>query len=165
MNSIYKKVELIANVAIIAVAIVVGVVLVKSFFFARKSQSISNIAVGTKVALPGIQWATNGKTVVLALQEGCRFCAESGPFYQRLTQQAAAKGVKIVAVLPQPPAEGRQYLNSLGVPITDIRQASLSSLNVVGTPTLILVNDKGEVTAVWTGKLPTDKESEVLAKI
>jgi hypothetical protein len=27
------------------------------------------------------------------------------------------------------------------------------------------VDDKGQVTAVWVGKLSTDKESEVLAKL
>src|SRR5437867_3450048 len=102
-------------------------------------------AIGGKVSLSDVDWAQNHKTLVLALQRGCHFCAESAEFYQRLAQVAATKGVKLIAVLPQPATEGRDYLNTLAVPITDIRQAALNSLNVSGTPTLILVDDKGQV--------------------
>lgn len=166
MSSLHKRIELLANVAIIVVAILIGVVLVQRFFFADKTiQPSKQIAIGSKISLPGVEWDKNGKTLVLALEKGCRFCTESAPFYQRLAQTSAAKGVKLIAVLPQPTAEGDEYLNKLAVPITDVRQVSLSSLSVSGTPTLILVNDKGEVTASWVGKLPSDKESEVLAEL
>lgn len=165
MSSLHKRIELLANVAIIVVAILIGVVLVQRFFFAGTVQPSKQIAIGSKVSLPGVEWDKNGKTLVLVLQKGCRFCSESAPFYQRLAQATAAKGVKLIAVLPQSTDEGHEYLNTLSVPIIDIRQASLSSLNVSGTPTLILVNDKGEVAASWVGKLPSDKESEVLAQL
>jgi thioredoxin-related protein len=165
MNSLHKRIELLANVAIIVVAILLGVVLVQRFFFAGTVQPSKQIAIGSKISLPGVEWDKNGKTLVLVLQKGCHYCSESAPFYQRLAQTTAAKGVKLIAVLPQSTDEGHEYLNTLSVPIIDIRQASLSSLNVSGTPTLILVNDKGEVAASWVGKLPSDKESEVLAQL
>jgi len=164
----YKKIELIANVAIIALAVLVGAVLVQKFFFSKNVPSGTarpTIAVGSKLDLPGVDWAQNHKTLVLALQKGCHFCSESAPFYQRLVQGAAAKNVKLVAVLPQNLADSREYLNTLALPVIEIRQAQLGSLNVSGTPTLILVDDKGQVAASWTGKLPTDKESEVLARL
>jgi thioredoxin-related protein len=165
MSTLYKRIELLTNVAIIIVAVMLGAVLVQRFFFPKAEQPPQNIAVGTKVSLPGVEWDKNGKTLVLALQKGCHFCSESAPFYQRLVQYASTKDVKLVAVLPQSPAEGHEYLDTLSVPITDIRQASLSSLGVLGTPTLILVNNKGEVVASWVGKLPSDKEADVLAKM
>lgn len=165
MGTIYRRVELLANVAIVLVAVMIGAVLVRGYFFSRPAEAPKNIAAGTKVSLPGVEWERNGKTLVLALQKGCHFCSESAPFYQRLVQAAAAKGVKIVAVLPQPQDESRQYLEGLAIPVADIRQAALGSLNVKGTPTLILVNDKGEVAASWVGKLPSDKESDVLARL
>ena len=163
MLSLYKRVELVANVAIIIVAVLVGVVLVRNYLLPRTDPS-SKIPVGSKVSLPGAEWDKNGKTLLLALQKDCRFCSESAPFYQRLAQTAAAKGVKLIAVFPGPEAESHEYLKRLAVPITDIRRVSLSSLNISGTPTLILVNSKGEVAAAWTGKISSDKEAEVLAK-
>jgi hypothetical protein len=37
--------------------------------------------------------------------------------------------------------------------------------NVSGTPTLILVNNEGVASDVWSGKLPADTESKVLSKL
>jgi thioredoxin-related protein len=145
-----------------------GAVLVQKFLLARNTRPPAQTpapAIGSKVAIDGIDWAQNRKTVVLALQKGCRFCTESASFYQRLTQAATSKGVKVVAVMPQSTAEGRDYLNSLAVPIADIRQTPLHLLNVNATPTLMLVDDKGQVTRSWVGKLPIDKEPEVLAML
>ena len=164
-GTLYKRVELLANIAIILVAILIVGVLVQRYFFTPTVKPPPTIAIGSKVSLPAVDWAANRKTLVLALQTSCHFCTESAPFYQHLVQAAAAKDVKLVAVLPQPPNEGHDYLNKLSVPISDVRQATLSSLSVAGTPTLIMVNEKGEVAGVWVGKLPSDKETELLAKL
>jgi hypothetical protein len=100
------------------------------------------------------------------LQAGCHFCSESAPFYQRLARETAQKsGVHLVAVLPQDVAEGSKYLNSLGVPIEDVRQAQLDALGVSGTPTLILIDGKGVVMKSWVGKLSGDREAEVLDQL
>jgi hypothetical protein len=164
-SALYKKIELVANVAIILVAIMIAAALAQKYFFAKPPQPPPAVAIGSKLQLPAIDWSKNGKTLVFALQTSCHFCSESAPFYQRLVQAAGAKDVKLVAVLPQPPNEGHDYLNKLAVPISDVRQARLSSISVSGTPTLILVNEKGEVAGVWVGKLRSDKEAEVLARL
>lgn len=164
LSTLSKRIEVIANVAIIVVALLIVGVIVQRFFLARRAAP-PTITVGSKVGLAGVDWQQNHRTLVLALQRGCRYCAQSASFYQRLTQVAPTKGVKLVAVLPQPPAEGHEYLSSLAVSITDIRQSPLDGLNVSGTPTLILVDDKGLVVASWVGKLPSDKEAEVLAQL
>jgi thioredoxin-related protein len=170
MNKLSKKIELAANLAIILVAILIGIVFVKNYLLSSPTPAPVNrdyrVPVGTKVALPEIDWAQNKQTLLVVLQKGCHFCAESAPFYQRLAQETAAKSpVRLVAVLPQEVAEGKQYLSSLNVPINEVRQAKLDALGVQGTPTLILVNDKGEVVDSWVGKLPADKETEVIKRI
>ncbi len=164
-GAFYKRVELFANLAIILVAITIVVVLVQKFFFPRTAEPPQTIALGSKVSLPGVEWAKNGKTLVVALSTSCHFCSESAPFYQRLAQAAVAKEVKVIAVLPQSPAEGHDYLKTLAVPISDVRQVSLSSLSIGGTPTLVLVNEKGEVAGVWIGKLQSNKEDELLSRL
>jgi len=165
MGAFHKKIGLAADIAIILVAIMIGAVLVQRYFSPRPAQPSETVALGTKVSLPGVEWTKNGKTLLVALQVGCRFCSESASFYQRVVQTANDKGVKVVAVLPQLPTESKDYLRTLAIPISDVRQASLASLSVGGTPTLILVNEKGEVAGVWVGKLPGDKEAEVLSHL
>ena len=82
-----------------------------------------------KVSLPGIEWSKSSRTVLLVLSTTCHFCTESAPFYQKLQQQKPGN-VQIVAVLPQAVEDGRQYLNKLGVSVSELVQAPLASLNV-----------------------------------
>jgi hypothetical protein len=51
------------------------------------------------------------------------------------------------------------------VTVDEVRQDSLDSIGVTGTPTLILVNREGAVDGVWVGKLPPEGETEVLGRL
>lgn len=168
MNVPYKKIELLANISIIAVALLLGAAVVRQYVL-RAGQpprpTTSQIQPGTKVNLPGVDWPKGSRTLILALQKGCHFCSESAPFYRRLAPAASEKNVRLVAVLPQSQDDAHQYLADLGVPISDVAQAPLTSINVRGTPTLILVDDKGQVIDSWVGKLPGDGEAKVLNSI
>jgi len=159
--------EIAANIAIVVVAVVVVAVLAKQHLWpAQPPKPPPAIAAGTKLAISGVDWANNGSTLVVALQKGCHFCSESAPFYQRLVNDTKDKnGLKIVAVLPQTIDEGKQYLDTLKVPIADVKQAPLSTFGVSGTPTLILVDGKGQVVNSWVGRLPPDAEADVMGKL
>jgi hypothetical protein len=82
--------------------------------------------------------------------------------YKTLVHEATLRGnIRLVAVLPQTIEDSTKYLNTLGVPIEDVRQEQLT---VEGTPTLIMVDSKGVVSEVWLGKLKPDKEAAVLSR-
>lgn len=112
--------------------------------------------------LSGIDWKLNGKTLLLAVKSSCRFCTESGPFYERLGREAGRRGIKIIAVAAEPEADARDYLHGLSVKVADVRQAQLSKLGIVATPTVVLVDSEGRVTRLWRGKLRSDVETELL---
>ena len=114
--------------------------------------------------LPNVDWKQNKTTVVLYLSTTCHFCNESSPFYQRLVQ-AKAKGDFKPAVLPQNTDEAIKYLESHDVKVDQVLSASLASIGVTSTPTLMLVSEGGVVFASWRGKLDENKESEVIAKL
>lgn len=166
MNKLKQKIEFLANVAIIVVAVAVCAVLVRQHVFHGAGPESLRPAVGSKIELPGVDFSPEGKTLLIVLQPGCRFCTESGPFYQRLAREVAtrARDVKVLAVLPQDPDEGRRYLTTLGVPDVEVKQASLTALGVEGTPMLIMVSG-GAVSDVWVGKLDAAEESQVLGKL
>jgi thiol-disulfide isomerase/thioredoxin len=165
-NRVAGKLETCANIAIIVVAVLIGLVFIKSYVLADRAQPQPRNPVGTKVSLPGVDWAKNGQTILLVLQKGCHFCSESAPFYQQLVKETADNGkVRLIALLPQKVDEGRGYLSELGVTVQEVKQTPLNSLGVTGTPTLLWVNGEGVVTNSWKGKLPVEKESEVLAKL
>jgi len=171
MSSFVKKLEVAANIAIIITALLLSVVLAKHYLVNGSEHTLKegitdsserNIT-GKKIALPDIDWKNNKRTLLLALSTTCHFCTDSSPFYVRLTKEA--RSAHLIAVFPQSTADGRQYLNRHGVGIEDVHQSTLGSLGVQGTPTLILVDDKGVVLNSWVGKLPADKEAEVLSQL
>jgi len=118
------------------------------------------------VTVPGVSWEEGDQTIVLALSDHCKYCTESAPFYQKLTRELAErKNVRLVAVFPQEASAGQKYLAGLGVPITEVRQASLDSVGVRGTPTLLIVDKSGAVKQSWVGRLSPEREAEVLNRI
>jgi hypothetical protein len=172
----YKRFDDFLKAGTIILAVVIG------FFLGKASTSDKTVAAGNTVStvtsslqpglvgqhfsLPGIDWAQSQQTLVMALQTTCRFCSDSGPFYQELIRDRAKFArTRIVAVLPQVVEESKAYLGRLGVSVDDIRQGALAEIGVRGTPTLLLVNSAGVVTDVWAGKLQPTVEKEVLDRL
>lgn len=170
MSDLHKRIELLANVAIIVVAVLLGGVLVRRYLLPASPQPDMaervQIKPGTKLSLPDVDWGRSERTLLMVLSTNCHFCTESAPFYQRLAQEKARHGsVSLVAILPQGGDEAQKYLSELGVPVDEIRQATLKDIPVRGTPTLILVDRTGGVVDSWVGKLPAEKEAEVLNRL
>lgn len=150
------KIETMSNIGTIVVAAVLSAVLVKVYLLpapagrlAQTAPSMPAASAGTllKGRIPGVDWSKNGRTLVLAISTTCHFCKDSEPFYRRL-QQEVGKGLKTVAVLPQPVDEAEQYLNGAGLHVDQVKQAVLGGIGVRGTPTMLLVNSAGIVTKV-----------------
>lgn len=176
MSKFTECLEILTQSALVLVALVVSLVLIKNYLLTpasgggKQQQAVSgqpdSNPVGSTLSVTGVDWTRSRQTLVLALQKGCRYCSESAPFYQRLVRDYAdAEKTRLVAVLPNDVETGRGYLESLDVPIQEVRQAALSSIKVKGTPTLLLVNQSGEVVAYWRGKLTQAGEADVLRRM
>jgi hypothetical protein len=135
-------------------------------FNVKKAEPIATTGMGDPAQVTGINWAQNKQTLLLVLRDGCHFCSDSDEFYQRLAKaQSIDTKTKLVAVLPGSTDDSHKYLASLGVPLRDVRQESLKTVGVSGTPTILMVNNKGIVTKSWVGRLPADKEMEVIQAV
>ncbi|HEX7154284.1 MAG TPA: hypothetical protein VF618_22540 [Thermoanaerobaculia bacterium] len=157
-----RKLEVAANVAILIVAVLAGVLLVRNLMAPKKAAARSSVEIpaGTKLPLP-----FEGKTAVLALSTNCHYCTESAPFYRRLSGELAKRGVHLTIVMPQPPEEGRGYVRGLGLDAADVRQVSLRALNIRGTPTLLLVDKGSVVSEAWVGMLTPEREQDVVEAV
>lgn len=166
MSNFQKRIELFANLAIIAVALLIGVVFLQRYVLDKRGNIPDQIVVGTKVSMSGVNWAQNKQTLLVVLQKGCHFCSESAAFYRQLAKAIEGRDdLHVVAVLPQQVGDSKQYLSELEVPINDVKQASLDTIGVRGTPTIIIVDSRGVVVRSWVGKLPSNKEAEVFAAL
>ncbi len=137
------KLDTAANVATICAAALVSAVLVKTYLLPAPSAqrlqaqaaSQAQVGVGTsfKARLPGVNWRSNGRTLVLAISAQCHFCKDSTPFYRKL-QKEVGKSLKTVAVLPQSADEARQFLSGEGVYVDRVEQAPLGDIGIHGDP-------------------------------
>jgi thioredoxin-related protein len=169
LTNLTKKIETLANVAIIVVALVLAGVLVKRYLLpgetpASPPPAAAQIQPGTQITLADVDWAKSDQTLLLVLSDTCHFCTDSAGFYKRIVQEKSARGgARLIAVLPQDVEKGKAYLDKLGVSVDEVKQASLAAVGVRGTPTLILVDKAGKAVNSWVGQLPVEKEAEVLS--
>jgi len=152
------------------VAVVVGVMAViwsavTLHQLQQANRSPDSIVVGQKIRLAGADHTP--RTVILALQDGCHYCNRSMPFYQRLQRQIAndtSVQIRLLAVFPTAPERAKAYLAGHGINDVEVRQESLASLGVSGTPTVIIVK-RGVVQRVWAGELSSAEEAQVFENL
>jgi hypothetical protein len=162
-----RHLEVASNAAILLVAIlIVTVVFREHRLTGQQLTSHPAIKVGEQVPLKNVDWSANSTTLVFGLNTQCHFCTASAPFYKDLvTKVSRKKDLHLLAVLPQPEKESREYLGKLGVGIEDVREQNLASIPIGGTPTLLLVDARGRVTQSWVGKLTPESEAKVLESL
>ncbi len=136
MEKINQKIELVANIFIILLVLAIGIVLVQKYFLAAPPNQQARIEpkIGSQMNAPDVNWSRQPKTLVLALQVGCRFCNESAPFYKRVVETVKNKNVKLVAVFPTDIEESTKHLKELGLTNIEVKWSSLNSLQVGRTP-------------------------------
>jgi peroxiredoxin len=159
-----KRIEVATNVAILIAFLLVALVAVQRLR-APSAGGIHQPTIGEKVSLRGVDWSKSGHNLVLALSTGCHFCSESADFYRSLVPSAVSHGVRVLAVLPQPATEGQSYLQKLGVAVPEVLQSPLESVEVSGTPTLLLLDAQGRIQKAWVGKLRPEQEQQVVASL
>jgi hypothetical protein len=146
---------------LIAAAVFVGFA-VKSVL---RSSDPGRAAIGAIVPLGTVDWSAHNPTLLIALQQGCRFCEASMPFYRELLASNAAGNFRPILVFPQAGAVAHDFLKSHKLDIAEVRQVDFNGLQIDGTPTLMLVGGDGRLIASWIGKLSTTKEQDVFQRL
>ena len=84
------------------------------------------------------------------------------PFYKELTAKSRGR-LNVVAVLPQPQAEAKKFLQDAGVEANQVVTATPDAVGVRGTPTVLLVDGNGKVKQAWAGRLDQEGQENLLA--
>jgi hypothetical protein len=116
--------------------------------------------------LPGIDFSAAPVTVMAVIRSGCRYCAESMPLYRELIAAYGIRGqAAFVAVCLDSLEVCRQYLRRHRVDMAAIAVDSRTSLQVTGTPTLILADRFARVTGVWLGVPPRRTAARIRSEV
>jgi thioredoxin-related protein len=173
INNLHQTIQSAANIAIIIVTVLLAGVAVARYMQPARSDPSTiaraesrKVTPGTKIQLANVDYGKSDKTLVMVLSTTCRFCTASVPFYQKLAQRKEGhEDLRLIAVTPQSVDEAKEYLGKHGVAVDEIAQASLDEMDVSGTPTLIQVDKTGAAVRSWVGKLPPEKEAEVVQSL
>jgi rhodanese-related sulfurtransferase len=160
-----KYLETAVNVSLILVCLTLVAVLARNYLFPAKDPG-KTLAKGDRIKFTSAEWENRGKTLLLFMRSGCQFCSESAAFYKEITSETASlSDVKIAAVFSPKDTNGENYLRGLGLETMEFRQADFGEAGVSGTPTAVLVDEKGYVQEFWRGFLSPGKRVEVKQKL
>jgi thioredoxin-related protein len=161
------KIEVVANLTVVLLAIVIGSIFVKDRFFSPGPQ-VNEVKVGDRLTqLDGWDWRAHDRTLMLVLRKGCHFCEDSAPFYQRLvaTQHQGGSTTALIAVFPDKEDAVKEVMKSEGLEVKGLAGVPLEGLKVSGTPTVLLVDKSGTVLNAWIGVLSPRQELEVMKAV
>ncbi len=122
---------------------------------------------GASLAVAGHEWSKHRISLVLVVSSKCHYCTESAPLFQRLVGLAASSGVPSIAISEEREETTRNYLNHLGVAVSDVYSLPTSAAVMQLTPTVLLVDRSGKIEEVWPGVLsPSDERnaSEIISR-
>lgn len=162
-TSIKTKLEVVANLTVIVVALAVGCVGLTRYI--ESSRAPRAVAAGDHLAkLPGLDWSQHRRTLLLVLNTGCYFCQDSVPFYQKLAQaqRLDRDTLEMVAVFPNEADAVREFTVRESLTMRSVPEVPLENLRVNATPTLILVDREGRVERSWIGILTSGQEIDLL---
>ncbi|MBK6722810.1 MAG: hypothetical protein IPO41_08445 [Acidobacteria bacterium] len=168
MDRLKKSLEIGSNVAIIVIAMVfLGLVGVKYFStpVSNAPERVEGIRSGAVIPNGDVIWSGSDRNLVMILSTACKYCAESIPFYQKLSAYRVGKDVRLVALFIQPKQETQKYLLEQNITVDEVAQINPEQINIRATPTLLLVDRHGLVLEVWKGKLSVEVEREVMSKV
>lgn len=153
--------EVAANILTIVVALVFLGLIAERYVFRGKAEPKSPI-IGDTVKVDGFDPSRHPKNVLLILRKGCRFCEESVGFYKDLIARSSLNNVQVLVVFPENTPDLKNYLTGLGLTEISILFAELSSLDVDGTPTIIVTDTAGTILGTWLGILSEERKTEVM---
>ncbi|HEU0123835.1 MAG TPA: hypothetical protein VFQ91_25105 [Bryobacteraceae bacterium] len=103
------------------------------------------------------------EAIGIFLSPECRFCTESAPTYKKFLAAAQNGKMRVVGIFQEPESAARAYTGGLGYELHRyVSPDSVGMTERVPTPTMVLVNRKGEVKRMWIGRPTPAVEKEVL---
>jgi hypothetical protein len=165
MDRFKKYVELVANLSTVILCAVVIVVFYQKFTTTdgpRRPQ-VPQYQIGEIVPLQGANFAMARRTLVLYFQSSCRYCTDSMPFYRALRERQAGRRqeVQFLGVAPEPLSIAVNYLRTHQVELDRVFTVQRGELKLRGTPTLLLLNERGQLVKQWRGRLSDALQTEV----
>ena len=160
--------EIASNIAVVLVAIAVLSFAIAYFWIPSKPKMIGGLEKGQQFSpVPNLDYKGTEQTLLIALNTDCSYCQESVPLYRKVMDAypRGNKSLRIVALFPNKIKEVADYLMANALNVESVANVNLDAIHVSGTPTMILVNGRGEVQNFWLGRLGEPESAAFLREL
>lgn len=128
------------------------------------------VAVGDRIEQLGeVVPSGKGQAFLLVVSPTCPYCKDSLPSFKRLVEERDARDspVGIVGAVSRAADLDleQQIFEEGGVLVDEMVLLGTDDLRLRGVPTVLLVDKKGAVRAVWDGLVTEEKLRELLARL
>lgn len=125
---------------------------------ANKGDTIENL-------IPLLKTSEFKNNLVLAISPTCTFCEQSMPFYKELVELRNSEklnvGILSINSSEKAKQEEKKLFNANELKVDAMGLLNFKKYNIMGVPSLMVVNSKGNVEAIWRGYLNPEKTQEV----
>jgi len=164
-----NRLESVSNVAIILGVLILGGLMARDRLGPTGGKrNVGDLKPGVRLDPPAAyDWSKQPYTLLVALRDGCKYCEQSVPFYQRLAarEREHQLSAHLLAVIASSESAARDYAASLNLTWQFLPNADFAKLKIPATPTLILIDASGQVRQAWVGALTDAAEAEVLRAV
>jgi hypothetical protein len=171
MSKVKSYLETATNIAVILGALAVSGVFLLNYLRPNE-QRTPRLRAGFQKGhqlppIPGVSYNEAPQTLLIALNTSCAFCTESVPFYNQLAeaQLKSKSSIRIMTVFPNAEKEVQQYVQTHQLRLASRAAIDLQSLNVMGTPTMLLIDEKGTIVDFWIGKPSEATQRQVMKQV
>jgi peroxiredoxin len=119
---------------------------------------------GQTIDVPADWYQNAPYTMVLFARANCGACQNAQPFFKQLANGLKGRAAVILAGSEQDREEDSEYARALGLKDPAIR-ITPAGLKVRLTPTLVLINRRGEILGAWEGVGPVEQQSTIAKAI
>jgi hypothetical protein len=173
-----KKLDIIATVAIITLALLISVTLLRQHIGRAKARDgaaaaeaalEADLSQGKYVSPPaGYRWEEHSRTLLLALRYGCVHCEHNMSLYRELHDRSGGEAAttSLLSIFPDDAFVAQHDIDVHGLHgMAFLANVDFDKEHVFGTPTVLLVDNHGTILRSWIGELSKDKQDEVMQSI
>jgi thiol-disulfide isomerase/thioredoxin len=115
---------------------------------------------GQTIDVPADWYQAAPYTVVVFARSSCSACQQAQPFLQQLVASVKGRGEVVLGTPGMEREEDLRYGLQLGLDASQARVVP-PGLRVKATPTLVIVNRRGEILGAWEGVGPPEQQAKI----
>ena len=123
-------------------------------------------AAGQRIDVPPAVYEESPSTLLLFVRSTCSVCQRSVPYFRRLVDQAARTGIA-VRLLSSSPVDRAEldFAMGLGLREEDVVGVDHQTLRLRRVPTIVLVDERGEIHYAREGAVPAGEQGDLLRRM